>query len=114
DILTFGEEQAQSMGVDTRRTRIKLLACSALLTGGAAALSGAVGFVDLIAPHLARRIIGSNHNYMLPTAFCIGGSLLVITDLIARTAVSPSELPVGAVTALIGAPFFAWMYFKKR
>ncbi|MDR3174699.1 MAG: iron ABC transporter permease [Treponema sp.] len=114
DILTFGEEQAQSLGVDTRRTRQKLLACSALLTGGAVALSGAIGFVDLIAPHLARRIIGSNHNYMLPMAFCVGGSLLVITDLIARTIVSPSELPVGAVTALIGAPFFAWVYFKRK
>jgi iron complex transport system permease protein len=114
DILTFGEEQAQSMGVDTRQTRKKLLACSALLTGGAVALSGAIGFVDLIAPHLARRIIGSNHAYVLPMAFCIGGSLLVVTDLIARTIVSPSELPVGAVTALIGAPFFVWVYFKKR
>jgi iron complex transport system permease protein len=114
DILTFGEEQAQSMGVDTRKTRRNLLACSALLTGGAVALSGTIGFVDLIAPHLARKIIGSTHRYVLPMAFCIGGSLLVVTDLVARTVVSPSELPVGAVTALIGAPFFAWVYFKKR
>jgi iron complex transport system permease protein len=114
DILTFGEEQAQSMGVDSRKVRRKLLAASALLTGGAVALSGAVGFVDLIAPHLARKIIGSNHRYVLPMSFFIGGSLLVVTDLIARTIVSPSELPVGAVTALIGAPFFAWVYFNKR
>jgi iron complex transport system permease protein len=114
DILTFGEEQAQSMGVDTKKIRTNLLVCSALLTGGAVALSGTIGFVDLIAPHLARKIIGSTHRHVLPTSFCIGGSLLVITDLVARTVVSPSELPVGAVTALIGAPFFAWVYFKKR
>jgi iron complex transport system permease protein len=114
DILTFGEEQAQSMGVDVRKTRKKLLAFSAVLTGGAVALSGAIGFVDLIAPHLARKMIGANHGYVLPMAFFTGGSLLALTDLIARTVVSPSELPVGAVTAIFGAPFFAWIYFKRR
>jgi iron complex transport system permease protein len=113
DILTFGEEQAQSMGVDALRVRRELLAASALLTGGAVALSGAIGFVDLIAPHLARKLVGSNHGYVLPMAFFIGGSLLTAADLAARTVVSPSELPVGAVTAIIGAPFFAWVYFKK-
>ncbi|MDR2134724.1 MAG: iron ABC transporter permease [Treponema sp.] len=114
DILTFGEEQAKAIGVDTRSLRIRLLVYSAVLTGGAVALSGAIGFVDLIAPHIARKIVGSPHRYVLPMSFLAGGSLLVITDLIARTAVSPSELPVGAVTAIIGAPFFAWVYFKRR
>jgi iron complex transport system permease protein len=113
DILTFGEEEAESMGVDVRRIRKRLLTFSAVLTGGAVALSGAIGFVDLIAPHLARKIIGSNHRHVLPMSFIIGGSLLVVTDLIARTIVSPSELPVGAITAIIGAPFFAWVYFRK-
>jgi iron complex transport system permease protein len=114
DILTFGEEEALSLGVDTRKVRKKLLAASAILTGGAVALSGAIGFVDLIAPHLARRMVGSNHKYVLPMSFISGGALLTVTDLAARTIVSPSELPVGAVTAIIGAPFFAWVYFKKR
>jgi len=114
DILSFGEDEAQSMGVDATKVRRILLACSAALTGAAVALCGAIGFVDLIAPHLARKIIGPRHCYSLPMAFLVGGSLLVITDLIARTAVSPSELPVGAVTALIGGPFFAWVYFGKR
>jgi iron complex transport system permease protein len=113
DILTFGEEEAESMGVDTRRVRKQLLSFSAVLTGSAVALSGAVGFVDLIAPHLARKITGSAHRYVLPMSFIIGGSLLVLTDLIARTIVSPSELPLGAITAIIGAPFFAWAYFRK-
>jgi iron complex transport system permease protein len=114
DILTFGEDEALSLGVDARRVREWLLAASAVLTGGAVALSGAIGFVDLIAPHLARRMVGSNHKYVLPMAFICGGVLLIITDLAARTVVSPSELPVGAVTAIIGAPFFAWVYFKRR
>ncbi|MDR0878035.1 MAG: iron ABC transporter permease [Treponema sp.] len=114
DILTFGDEQAKSIGVNTRGMRIKLLVFSAILTGSAVALSGAIGFVDLIAPHAARRIVGSKHKYVLPMSFLIGGALLVASDLIARTVVSPSELPVGAVTALIGGPFFAWVYFRKK
>ena len=114
DILSFGEDDAQSMGVDAVKTRRLLLACSAALTGAAVALCGAIGFVDLIAPHLTRKITGSRHRYVLPMAFLIGGSLLVLTDLIARTVVSPLELPVGAVTAMIGGPFFAWVYFRKR
>ncbi|MDR1804241.1 MAG: iron ABC transporter permease [Treponema sp.] len=114
DILSFGDDDAQSMGVDSVRVRRILLTCSAALTGAAVALCGVIGFVDLIAPHLARKITGSRHCYVLPMAFLMGGSLLVITDLVARTVVSPSELPVGAVTALIGGPFFAWLYFKKR
>jgi iron complex transport system permease protein len=114
DILTFGEEEALSLGVDAPAARKKLLAASAVLTGGAVALSGAVGFVDLIAPHIARKLVGSNHKYVIPMSFISGGALLTVTDLAARTVVSPSELPVGAVTAIMGAPFFAWVYFKKR
>ena len=114
DLLSFGEDEAKSLGVDAERVRRILLGCSAALTGAAVALCGAIGFVDLIAPHLARKIAGSRHCYSLPMAFLVGGSLLVVTDLIARTVVSPSELPVGAVTALIGGPFFVWAYFRKR
>jgi iron complex transport system permease protein len=114
DILTFGEEQAKSLGVDAEKLRIKLLFYTAILTGAAVALAGAIGFVDLIAPHLARKIVGTRHRYALPVAAILGGSLLVVTDLIARTILSPAELPVGAVTAVLGAPFFAWVYFRKR
>ena len=114
DILSFGEDEAKSMGVDAEKVRRILLASSAALTGAAVALCGAIGFIDLIAPHLARKIAGSRHCYSLPMSFLVGGSLLVITDLIARTVVSPSELPAGAVTALIGGPFFVWVYFRKR
>jgi len=114
DIMTFDDDQAKSAGVETAGLRKKLLALCAVLTGAAVALSGVIGFVDLIAPHAARKIIGSKHRRLIPMSFILGGSLMVMTDLIARTIISPSELPVGVITALIGAPFFAWVYFKRR
>jgi iron complex transport system permease protein len=114
DILTFGDEQAKSAGVETGNIRKKLLAFSTVLSGAAVSLSGVIGFVDLIAPHAARKIVGSRHKYLVPMSFILGGCLMVITDLLARTIISPSELPVGALTALIGAPFFAWIYFRRR
>jgi len=114
DLLSFGDDQAKSAGVETGALRKKLLALCAVLTGAAVALSGVIGFVDLIAPHAARRIAGSSHRHLIPMSFILGGSLMVCTDLTARTVLSPSELPVGAVTALIGAPFFAWVYFRRK
>jgi len=114
DILSFGDDTAKSAGIETGILRKKLLALCAVLTGAAVALSGVIGFVDLIAPHVARKITGSQHKHLIPMSFILGGSLMVITDLIARTVISPSELPVGAITALIGAPFFAWVYFRRR
>ncbi|MGL4912925.1 MAG: FecCD family ABC transporter permease [Romboutsia sp.] len=113
DILTFGEEQAKSVGVDTSKVKKHLFIFSTVLAGGAVSLSGTIGFVDLIAPHIVRKIFGSNHKYVVPMSFLVGGSLMVITDLVARTILSPTELPVGAVTALLGAPFFGYVYFKK-
>jgi iron complex transport system permease protein len=114
DILTFGDDEAKSAGVETESVRKQLLAFAAALTGAAVALSGVIGFVDLIAPQAARKLAGSRHRYVVPMSFILGGSLMVITDLAARTLVSPSELPVGAITALIGAPFFAWVYFRRQ
>jgi len=113
DILSFGEEQAKSVGVDTRRIKRNLLVFSAILTGSAVALSGTIGFVDLIVPHLVRRMFGAKHRIVIPICIIFGGCFMVITDLVARTIIVPSELPVGAITALIGAPFFAYIYFKK-
>ena len=114
DILTLGDEQAKSAGVETGLLRKKLLVFSAVLTGAAVALCGVIGFVDLISPHAARKITGSGHRFLIPMSFLLGGSLMVIADLAARTVISPSELPVGAVTALLGAPFFAWIYFRQK
>ena len=77
-------------------------------------VSGTIGFIDLIVPHLVRKIFGSNHKVVIPMCILLGGSFMVLTDLVARTIISPSELPVGAITAIIGAPFFGYLYFSKR
>ena len=114
DLMTFGEEQALSAGVDLRRVKFILIAISALLTGTAVSLAGVIGFVDLIAPHVVRRIFGSNHRVVVPMSALFGGAFMVLADLVSRTILSPQELPVGAVTALIGAPFFAYIYFHRE
>ncbi len=114
DLMTFGEEQALSAGVDLRRVKLMLIGIAALLTGTAVSLVGVIGFVDLIAPHVMRRFFGSNHRVVVPASALFGGLLMVLADLASRTVLAPQELPVGAVTALIGAPFFAWIYFHRR
>jgi iron complex transport system permease protein len=114
DMMTFGEEQAKTMGVNLKKVKWILLISSSALTGGAIAFVGVIGFVDLVAPHIVRRLFGSSHRYVIPLSALFGGSFMVICDLAARTAASPSELPVGAVTAIIGAPFFAYIYFGRR
>jgi iron complex transport system permease protein len=114
DIMTFGEEQAFTMGVDVHKIKWILLGLSAALTGSAISFVGVIGFIDLIAPHIVRKIFGSNHKIVIPMSAIFGGSFMIICDLIARTIISPSELPVGAITALIGAPFFAYVYFARR
>ena len=114
DMMTFGEEQAKTMGVDIKKVKWILLIASAALTGSAIAFVGVIGFVDLVAPHIVRKLFGSSHRYVIPFSALFGGSFMVLCDLVARTIVSPSELPVGAVTAIIGAPFFASIYFGRR
>jgi len=114
DMMTFGEEQARTMGVNLKRAKWILLITAAALTGSTIAFVGVIGFVDLVAPHIVRRLFGSSHRYVIPMSAVFGGTFMVICDLAARTVVTPGELPVGAVTALIGAPFFAYIYFSRR
>lgn len=114
DIMTFGEEQAFTMGVDVQKVKWILLGLSAALTGSAISFVGVIGFIDLIAPHVVRKIFGSSHKTVIPMSMLFGGAFMVLCDLTARTIISPSELPVGAITALVGAPFFAYIYFSKR
>lgn len=113
DMIVFGEEQAQAMGVPVRRVKWLLLGVSAALTGSAVAFSGIIGFIDLIAPHVTRKLFGASHRYVVPLSALFGGTFMVLADLLARTLVSPGELQVGTVTAIIGAPFFAWVYFRR-
>lgn len=114
DLLTFGDEQAQSAGVSTRREKAMILLVTAVLSGTAVAFAGVIGFIDLISPHVARRFFGAEHKLLIPMSALIGGTFMVLCDLAARTVIPPNELPVGVVTSLIGAPFFAWVFFKRR
>lgn len=114
DILTFGEEQALSIGVDVQRVKWILLGLSAALTGSAISFVGVIGFIDLVAPFIVRKLYGSAHEIVLPMTAVFGGSFMVVCDLAARTIISPYEIPVGAVTAMVGAPFFTYLYFSKR
>ena len=114
DLMTFGEEQALSAGVDLRKVKFILIAVSSLLTGTAVSLAGVIGFVDLIAPHIVRKIFGSNHRLVVPMSALFGGTFMTLADMASRTILAPQDLPVGAVTALIGAPFFAYIYFRRR
>ncbi|MGL4383240.1 MAG: FecCD family ABC transporter permease, partial [Bacilli bacterium] len=112
DIMSFSDESAKSLGINTKRVIKVLLAACALLTGASVAACGVIGFVDLVSVHLARKIVGAKHNYLIIMSGLVGGSLLIVADTIAKTIISPSEMPVGAITALIGAPFFAFIFLK--
>lgn len=114
DIMTFGEEQARIIGVDIARMKWLMLGFAAVLAGSAVSFAGVIGFIDLVVPHLTRKLFGSAHRLVIPMSMVLGGGFMVLCDLVARTVISPSELPVGAITALIGAPFFAYVYLKKH
>jgi len=113
DMMTFGEEQSQLMGVNLRQTKWILLITAAAITGSSLAFVGIIGFVDLVAPHVIRRIFGSKHRLIIPLSAIFGGVFMMLCDLVARTIIAPSELPVGVVSALIGAPFFGYVYFSR-
>lgn len=114
DVMTFGEEQAVAMGVNLRRVKGRLLAAVAVLVGVAVAFVGIIGFVDLIIPHIARRLFGASHRRVLPASVLLGGTFLVLCDLAARTLTPPHEIPIGSITALLGAPFFLYLFFAGR
>lgn len=114
DIMSFGDLQAQAMGVDAKKTKIIAVLICSLLTGVSVAFTGVIGFVDLAAPHIVRKIFGPSHKLVIPMSFIYGGAFMTLCDLISRTLLSPREIPVGAVTALLGAPFFAYVFFASR
>lgn len=112
--MSFGEEQAQHLGVNVQRKKMGVLIAGSILTGAAVAVSGTIGFVGLVIPHFVRLLWGPDHTHLLPLSVLAGGSFLIFADLIARTIIAPSELPIGVMTALIGAPVFALILMKNR
>lgn len=109
DALALGEREAGHVGVDVERLKRRLVAQVALAVGASVAISGTVGFVGLIAPHIVRLLLGPAHRTLLPAAALFGGAFVVLADALARTVVSPAELPIGVLTALVGGPFFLWL-----
>jgi iron complex transport system permease protein len=114
DAMLLGESEAGHLGHDVRRVRLVAILASALGVGAAVAVSGLIGFVGLVVPHIARLMLGSRHALVLPLSGVLGGALIVASDLAARTTVAPAELPIGVVTALAGAPFFLFLIFRER
>lgn len=112
--MIYGEERAQYLGVHVKRSKYMILAGGSILTGAAVAASGTIGFVGLVVPHMIRLLIGADHRHLLTLSFLNGASLLVICDLVSRTVISPVELPIGVITSFIGAPVFAYIFFKQR
>jgi len=112
NILQLGEEDAHYLGVNVRRTQLQLLLLSALLVGAAVAVSGVIGFIGLVIPHLLRMRIGADHRWLLPGSAMAGACLLLLADTLARTLVAPAEMPVGLLTSLIGGPYFLWLILR--
>src|SRR5699024_7383117 len=112
--LALGEEAADHIGVDVKKGKIFILIGASLLTGAAVSVSGSIGFVGLVIPHLVRLITGPNHRHVLPLSLLIGGAFLISADLVSRTIIAPKELPIGVITALIGAPVFAVLLIREK
>ncbi|MCA0986818.1 FecCD family ABC transporter permease [Guptibacillus algicola] len=112
--MSFGEERAQHIGVNVARRKLWILLGGSILTGGAVAVSGTIGFVGLVIPHLTRLLWGPDHRHLLPLSILLGAAFLIVTDLISRIIISPTELPIGVITSLIGAPVFAIILIRRR
>ena len=113
NLLQLGDEEAHYLGVDVRAVQRILLLCSALLVASAVAVSGVIGFIGLVVPHLIRMWLGADHRAVIPGSVLAGAALLLVADTLARTIVAPAEMPVGLLTSLLGAPWFLWLIFRR-
>ena len=112
--LLLGEEMAMTLGVDVERTRLVLIGAASLMTAAAVSVSGLIGFVGLIVPHFIRLLIGPNHKFLIPISALSGMLLMVVTDALSRTVLAPTEIPIGIIMALVGAPFFLYLLRRRR
>lgn len=113
NVLSFGEEEAKALGIDTSRIRFIIITCSTLLTAASVSICGMIGWIGLIIPHLARMLVGPNYKFLLPASIFIGSTFLLLVDDAARS-VFPLEIPLGILTSIIGAPFFIYLLIKGK
>lgn len=114
NLLQFGDDQAQHMGLNVTRTKTILLIASSLATAAAVAFSGIIGFIGLVVPHIMRLWFGADYRRLIPLSIISGASALLLSDIIARIVLAPQEIPVGIITALVGAPFFLWVLRRAK
>lgn len=114
DLMLLGDERAGQLGVSVERFKLLALGSASLVVAGAVSVSGLIGFVGLMTPHMVRLVIGPRHRLLLPASALAGAIVLVIADVLARIVLAPVEVPVGIVTALAGGPFFIWLLVRKE
>ena len=112
NVLTLGEEEARCIGVNTSAVRLAVVLCATLITSAAVSVSGLIGWVGLVIPHFARMLVGSDYRKMLPASLLLGASFLLVVDNFARR-LATSEIPIGILTAFVGAPFFLWLILRE-
>ncbi|ESR25396.1 Vitamin B12 ABC transporter, permease component BtuC [Lutibaculum baratangense AMV1] len=113
NVMTLGEEEARSLGVDTTKVRIAVIVCATLMTAAVVSVSGIVGWVGLVIPHIARFLVGPSFGRLLPVAMLMGGAFMLVVDTLAR-ALGPMEIPLGVLTSIVGAPIFIWVLATAR
>lgn len=113
NVLSFGEEDAKTLGINTTRTKVLVILSSTLLTASSVAMSGSIGWVGLVIPHICRSLVGPNYMTLLPCSMLAGSSFMLIVDTVART-LSSGEIPIGVITSIIGAPLFIYLLFKGK
>lgn len=113
NLLTLSDDEATSLGVNVKQLRLMLIICATLITASAVSVAGIIGWIGLVVPHIGRLMVGSNHQRLLPVSMCLGATLLLTTDTLART-LAGTEIPLGILTALIGAPFFLSLLLRRH
>jgi iron complex transport system permease protein len=113
NLLAMGEEDARALGVDTGRLRATIIICATMISAASVSISGIIGWIGLVIPHIGRLLVGPDNKHLLPVAVLVGASYLVTVDTMARTAME-SEIPIGILTAMVGAPIFAYLLKKSR
>lgn len=114
DAMLLGESETMYLGFEVERTKKLIIVCAAVCTGATVSATGVIGFIGLVVPHVVRMIAGPGHKLLLPLSVMVGASLMLIADIVARTAVLPAELPIGIVTACVGGPFFIWLLMRQH